>query len=72
MWVAVSVRACVCVRARAVEQEQIQKRTFTNWVNAQLAKVSARSTCCCRVCGQTTSPLTKVHILDALELHCEK
>lgn len=23
-----------------VEQEQIQKKTFTNWVNAQLAKVS--------------------------------
>lgn len=22
-----------------VEQEQIQKKTFTNWVNAQLAKV---------------------------------
>lgn len=23
-----------------MEQEQIQKKTFTNWVNAQLAKVS--------------------------------
>lgn len=26
-----------------VEQEQIQKKTFTNWVNAQLAKVSCTS-----------------------------
>lgn len=26
--------------ASTVEQEQIQKKTFTNWVNAQLAKVS--------------------------------
>lgn len=26
-----------------VEQEQIQKRTFTNWINAQLSKVNART-----------------------------
>lgn len=27
-----------------VEQEQIQKRTFTNWINAQLSKVNPRTT----------------------------
>lgn len=30
----------VCFSSSTVEQEQIQKKTFTNWVNAQLAKVS--------------------------------
>lgn len=43
---------CVFVRAGfhavllsvlpSVEQEQIQKRTFTNWINAQLSKVRVR------------------------------
>uniref|UniRef100_A0A8C2X856 Calponin-homology (CH) domain-containing protein n=1 Tax=Cyclopterus lumpus TaxID=8103 RepID=A0A8C2X856_CYCLU len=34
-----NVTLCVC-SSSTVEQEQIQKKTFTNWVNAQLAKVS--------------------------------
>lgn len=29
--------------ALTVEHEQIQKRTFTNWINAQLSKVSQDS-----------------------------
>uniref|UniRef100_A0A3Q4BJW0 Calponin-homology (CH) domain-containing protein n=1 Tax=Mola mola TaxID=94237 RepID=A0A3Q4BJW0_MOLML len=32
---------CVCLSVPLkVEHEQIQKRTFTNWINAQLSKVS--------------------------------
>lgn len=33
----------MCFFSLTVEQEQIQKKTFTNWVNAQLAKVSCVS-----------------------------
>uniref|UniRef100_A0A3B1J6L3 Calponin-homology (CH) domain-containing protein n=1 Tax=Astyanax mexicanus TaxID=7994 RepID=A0A3B1J6L3_ASTMX len=29
----------LCLLSSAVEQEQVQKRTFTNWINAQLSKV---------------------------------
>lgn len=37
-----NLTSCVCCSS-TVEQEQIQKRTFTNWVNAQLSKVSCVS-----------------------------
>uniref|UniRef100_A0A8B9LVM5 Calponin-homology (CH) domain-containing protein n=1 Tax=Astyanax mexicanus TaxID=7994 RepID=A0A8B9LVM5_ASTMX len=33
----------LCLLSSAVEQEQVQKRTFTNWINAQLSKRNSPS-----------------------------
>lgn len=45
-----------------VEQEQIQKKTFTNWVNAQLAQVRPAVLACARSAGTF-----KQHLLAQFE-----
>lgn len=47
-----------------VEQEQIQKKTFTNWVNAQLAKVRPEGVGTCTLAHAGTF---KLHILGQFE-----
>lgn len=45
--------------ASTVEQEQIQKKTFTNWVNAQLAKVGLKCSAILLVCQFKLCLVTK-------------